>query len=73
MKLYFRALLVLLFVVANYYGIKFGFLALNYPKDVAFLAGAVGLVVLLVTDILVVRRVFQNPIKKVEIQTNETK
>jgi len=72
MKLYLKALLVLLFAVANYYGIKFGFLALNYPKDVAFLAGAVGLVVLLVTDILIVRRVAKNYLKD-ETETNENK
>jgi hypothetical protein len=72
MKLYLKSLLLLLFVVANYYGIKFGFLALNYPKDVAFLAGATGLVVLLVTDVLIVVRVVKNLIKD-ETETNETK
>jgi phosphoglycerol transferase MdoB-like AlkP superfamily enzyme len=73
MKLYLKAFLLVLFAVTNYYGLKFGFLALNYPKDVAFLAGLVGLVVLLVSDILIVRRVVRNFIKKVETQTNETK
>jgi len=72
MKLYLKALLLLLFVVANYYGIKFGFFALNTPKDVAFLAGLVGLVFLLVTDVLIIARVAKNYLKD-ETETNENK
>jgi|HubBroStandDraft_1064217.scaffolds.fasta_scaffold1312669_2 hypothetical protein len=73
MKLYLKVFLLLLFAVGNYYGFKYSAMGLNYPHDAAFLGGLGGLLTLLVTDFLIIRRVVLNFIKKETPQTNETK
>ncbi len=73
LSVYFKALLVVLYIVANYYGFKYGFVALNYPKDAAFIAGFVGVTALVVTGVLVITHVVRKYLPKDKTETNETK
>jgi hypothetical protein len=66
MKTFRTVFLVLLFVVLNYYGVKFTFLGLNYASDYAFVGGLFGGAVLLVVDFLIIRSVIRNYAAKVE-------
>ncbi len=72
LNIYYKALLLVLYIVANYYGFKYGFAALNYPKDITFMAGLLGVVFLIVTDVLiitsVVRHYFNENEKEIPLQ-----
>jgi hypothetical protein len=66
MKLLWKALLALLFIVANYYAVKFTFVGLNHPSDAAFVGGLLGGLILLVIDLEIARRVIQHYVAKME-------
>lgn len=59
MKYYLKIAGGMVFLIANYYGLKLSFMAMTYPSDLTFFAGVFGLALLLLTDALIVVRVLR--------------
>ncbi len=58
MNPYLKTILWLLFFIANCYAVKYSFAGMSYSSDLTFYLGLVGLVLLIVTDFLILTRVF---------------
>jgi uncharacterized integral membrane protein len=59
-KIYLKTVLWLVFIIANILAVETAFAAMTYKSDLTFYLGASGLVLLLVTDCLIVKRLFRN-------------
>lgn len=59
-------------LIANYFGFKLAFAALNYKSDSTFVAGIFGVAFLLLTDAFLLASVERKLISKIKELENET-